>query len=136
MGLRLSAIMMKKESDCNYFLAKLYLSFVCMIIYVLISVCCLVLVVFAIISGDRWVHDPRILYLEIFINVFLMIDILLRMKLLTIKVFCQSYSNLLDVLLLVLIVIAAITYHIVDSTQNIKLANIIENVLYIIWFLW
>ena len=128
--------MMSKESDCNYFLAKLYLSFVCMIVYVLISVCCLVLVVFAIISGDKWVDDSRILYLEIFINVFLLIDILLRMKLLTVKVFCQSYSNLLDVMLLGLIILAAITYHIVDSTQNIKLANIIENVLYIIWFLW
>ena len=128
--------MMQNESDCNYFLAKLYLSFFCLIIYVLICLCCCVLIVFAIIAGDKWIDDKRIIILEIVINVFLIIDIFLRMKLLSLKVFFQSYSNILDIFLLVFILIAFSAYHIVESTENIKLANIIENILYIVWFLW
>ena len=73
------------------------------------------LIVFAVISGEKWAHDKRIIILEIIINTLLVIDIFLRMKLLTVRVFFHSFSNVLDIVLIVLILIVFLIYHYVHD---------------------
>ena len=58
------------------------------------------------------------------------------MKMLSVRVYFQSISNIIDFALLIVITIAFGAYMLTTKLMMNKNAKVFEDILYVIWFIW
>ena len=98
----------------------MYLSCFCLFMHVLVALCCLALIIFVFIAGENWLSNKYIMLLEIIINLFIIIDIGLRMKVLSIKIYFKSISNIIDFVLLIIIAVLFCVYMLASEIMKGK----------------
>ena len=79
---RINEILHEEEDTWTLLLTKLYQSCCCSCIYITMAVLCTVLVVWSLVVGRVWNQGLLFLVFEITVNVFVVLDIVFKMKLL------------------------------------------------------
>ncbi len=97
---------------------------------------CLFLLCWSLIKGRAWASHWSIIVIETVINIFVVIDIALKLKILKCKYYFRSLSNVIDFVLVVIIVSLYITLWLLRNTTHEQLAVFVEEVLFVIWLGW
>jgi hypothetical protein len=117
-------------------LTKLYLSSFCFGLYVIMALVCLLLVVWSFMKGKGWASHWIFTLIELSVNLFIVTDTFLKMRLLGISGFFSSISNTIDFSLMCLIMTLYALYLFVVSADIELYEPLLEEVLYIVWFCW
>ena len=115
------------------FLTNLYLSSFCIGIYIIMALLCLFLLCWSLIKGRGWASHWSIIVLETVINIFVVLDIALKLKILKCKYYFRSLSNIIDFILVVLIMSLYIALFLLNHSTHENITIVVEEMLYAIW---
>ena len=82
---RIEEVLYEEEDSWVLMLTRLYQSVFCTWMYVFIAVLCVVLLIWSIFHGKTWAHHWLFILFECIINLFIVVDIAFKMKLLVSK---------------------------------------------------
>ena len=94
------------------------------------------MVVWAVVKGKQWMSHWALAAIEMTINVFIIADILLKMKLLGVRGFFHTCSNTVDFILMLLVLSLYAVWFLAIKTGHEQFQILLEEFLYMAWFGW
>ena len=94
---RIFEILHEEEDTWTLLLTKLYQSMCCSFLYIAMAVMCTILVVWSLIVGRVWNQGVLFLIFEIIVNVFVILDIVFKMKLLVSSLTARDVKHISEI---------------------------------------
>lgn len=137
MAERIQDILYEDDTDTwTLYLTRLYQSTCCHWTYIIMAFICLILVTLTLFVGKQFSKHWLFIFFEMVINIFIVLDIAFKMKLVGVKQFFQDWNNCIDFGLGVVIVIVFCIFFYFKKLQYRYYDEVFEEVLIVIWFIW
>lgn len=97
-----------QQDECKLWMNRLYFSKYTKIFYVILMILCFLSILWSVIHVGKFPNEPWYIALEVTLSVLVLCEVLLRVYLQGCTLFWRAYSNIFDVLVMVLSIFAIV----------------------------
>jgi len=126
----------QEEDGLTTLLNKIYLNSWCPYFYLTIAIIWILMILWVVIQGKTAIRSLAFKMFELFINLFIVIDIICKIFLLGFEAYFKRLSNILEFSIGVICVLIYFLYYLSTTFEKLDYNELLENIVFWWWWIW